>query len=107
MRHLLELVFILIIILFIIGLAAGGEEGQAMTTSTQIHVGADPAGGWSFSAGPPGRYVEPYDRQPCNKADHGTLSTSGKWICIEHYNPPGYWWRPWPEPAAQPPVKQR
>ena len=97
MRHIAELVFVLFIVLLILGIAWMGEEGAGQDTQTQFYVGPDPQGGWSFSAGPPGRYVEPVNQQPCNKADHGTLSSSGKWICIEHYNPHGYWWRPWPE----------
>ena len=85
MRHIAELVFVLFIVLLILAIAGMGEEGAGQDTQTQFYVGPDPAGGWSLSAGAPGR------------SDHGTLSSSGKWLCIEHYNPHGYWWRPWPE----------
>lgn len=97
MSRILQLLAVLILVLGIIAIAGMGEEGAGQDTQTQFYVGPDPAGGWSLSAGAPGRFVEPVDRQPCNKSDHGTLSSSGKWICIEHYNPHGYWWRPWPE----------
>jgi hypothetical protein len=110
MRHILELLFALILVLLIIGLAAGGEAGQGDTTRTEFSVNRTSDGGMEFYAGPPGsKPSDPFaapggvpqtasNYQPCTQAQHGKLTADGRWLCIEDgHNPGSFRWRPWPE----------
>ena len=96
MKHLISLLIILFVAWIILIGSVVDPTGKGTDTQTQITIGNG-----EVYFGPPGLGPEPYDTQPCNKANHGQLSPSGRWICIENGRSPGtYRWRPWPEPTA-------